>query len=296
VEWADDGAMLSSLSASQSSGKLWVSRLLGRSVRQWKLREAKPDRHSGFQGVGTLSRSACDNSITLDLKMKPSSTLFNVTVTSESDPGFMKATLSDVLAYLYASDLSGNILGYDLNHMRLHAPSEHTIESQRYAIEVQLFFKLRDEFNPNTIQRAAMSLLFKESSDKQIAIPLLSMLTNVTSLTNQNVTDMVTSILPSPLSYFTYLGSDTVPNCEENMVWYIVETPIDVSSSQVAAFNAMYSGNSNFAGGAGNNRNIQSLNNRTIKKGGVQCEEQFIYFFSFVLLYAFINYFIFKLL
>lgn len=232
----------------------------------------------------------------MDLKMRSASTLFNVAVTSETDPGYMKATLNEVLAYLYASDLSGNILGYDLNHMRLHAPAEHTVESQRYAVEVQLFFNLREEFKPNKIQRAAISLLFKESSDKQVAVPLLSMLANATSLTGQNVTDMLTSILPSPLSYFAYLGSDTVPGCDEDMVWYVVETPIEVSSSQVGTFNAMYSGNSNFAGGAGNNRNLQSLNNRTIKKGGVQCEEQFIYFFSFVLLYAFINYFIFKLL
>lgn len=217
-------------------------------------------------------------------------------MTSVSDPGYIKATFNETVAFLYASDLSGNILGYDLSEIRLHAPTEHTIESQSYAVEVQMFFMLRTEFMPNSIQKAAISLLFKESSDKQVAIPLLTMLSNTSTLVSQNVTDMIKTVLPSPLSYFTYLGSDTVPNCDESMIWYVVETPIEISNSQVTTFNAMYKANSSFASGAGNNRAVQSLNNRVIKKGGVQCEEQFIYFFSFVLLYAFINYFIFKLL
>ena len=38
------------------------------------------------------------------------------------------------------------------------------------------------------------------------------------------------------------------------------------------------------------------LNERLVKKGGIECEEQFVYFFSFFILYIFINYFIFKLL
>lgn len=217
-------------------------------------------------------------------------------VTTVNDPGYIKATFNDTVAYLYASDLSGNILGYDLSEVRVHAPTEHTVESQSYAIEVQMYFTLRNEFLPNAVQKAAMSLLFKESSDKQVAIPLLTMLGNISTHAAQNVTDMIKSVLPSPLSYFSYLGSDTVPTCQENMIWYVVETPIEVSNAQVNIFKAMYSGNSTFANGAGNNRQVQSLNNRVIKKGGVQCEEQFIYFFSFVLLYAFINYFIFKLL
>lgn len=51
-----------------------------------------------------------------------------------------------------------------------------------------------------------------------------------------------------------------------------------------------------FAQGNGNNRITMPLNDREVKMGNVACEEQFIYFFSFFILYIFINYFIFKLL
>jgi len=58
----------------------------------------------------------------------------------------------------------------------------------------------------------------------------------------------------------------------------------------------LYAGDETFAAGRGNNRHIQPLNGRSVKKGGVECEEQFVYFFSFFILYIFINYFIFKAL
>jgi carbonic anhydrase len=208
----------------------------------------------------------------------------------------MLGTFNDTVGYLYASDLSGNIFGYNLMEMRLHAPAEHNIESQGFAVELQLFFNLRTEFMPRTIKRAALSFLFKESDDKKIGIPLLTMMSNASTLENQTVTKFIRDVLPSPLSYFTYEGSDTAPDCSEDIIWYVVEKPIDISATQIDVFNKLYKSNTNFAGGRGNNRDIQDLNNRVIKKGGVECEEQFIYFFSFVLLYAFINYFIFKLL
>ena len=200
---------------------------------------------------------------------------------------------------LYASDLSGNIYGYNFLEARVHAPAEHTIEGQSFSLELQLFFTLRSEFGTQNFTRAAMSFLFQESQDKKVSVPILNYFQqalNGTATAVGPLSDGISSILPSPLSYFLYQGSDTIPTCDENILWYVVETPIDISTGQISAFDSIYKNSQTFANGNGNNRNIQALNGRVIKKGGVECEEQFIYFFSFVLLYAFINYFIFKLL
>jgi carbonic anhydrase len=196
---------------------------------------------------------------------------------------------------LYASDLSGNIYGYNFQEMRVHAPSEHTIEGSSFAVELQLFFNIREEFPGVTNKRAAISLLFKENTDKKVAIDILTMMTAAEDKrVNHTVAAYLKSVMPAPFSYFVYEGSETLPGCTEDVIWYIGEKPIPISSDQIDVFNKLWSANKEF--GVGNNRQLNTLGTRTIKKGGIECEEQFIYFFSFVLLYAFINYFIFKLL
>ena len=57
------------------------------------------------------------------------------------------------------------------------------------------------------------------------------------------------------------------------MNWYVLDSVLPISATQLSTFNAFYKGNSSFAGGNGNNRGIRALNDRTIKKGGVACEE-----------------------
>lgn len=71
---------------------------------------------------------------------------------------------------------------------------------------------------------------------------------------------------------------------------------LPITQNQLNSFNQYFETNLTFADGKGNNRKLMPLNDRTVKKGGVVCEEQFVYFFSFFILYIFINYFIFKLL
>ena len=102
--------------------------------------------------------------------------------------------------------------------------------------------------------------------------------------------------LSTPFVYYTYKGSYTVPNCSESVNWYIAANYLGISTIDLKKFTQYWSDNLAFANGTGNNRGIQNLDGRTILQGGIQCQEQFVYFFSFFILYIFINYFIFKLL
>ena len=49
------------------------------------------------------------------------------------------------------------------------------------------------------------------------------------------------------------MGSFTTPPCTEGVKWFILSTPVELSSEQIDAFRAIYDGN---------NRPVQPLNDR----------------------------------
>jgi carbonic anhydrase len=65
----------------------------------------------------------------------------------------------------------------------------------------------------------------------------------------------VADLLPSDPAYYTYLGSLTTPPCSEGVTWYVLKTPVQLSSEQVAAFGKVYPMNA---------RPIQPLNGREL--------------------------------
>ncbi|CAD8047687.1 unnamed protein product [Paramecium sonneborni] len=264
-----------------------------------------------------VSSGTCDNSMVLDIQFKKEAmqiVMERVQHTIQSN-----ATISN----LYATDINGNLYGYTATQFMFHGPSEHTIEGTRYDLEMQIVHELKSEFSA-TITKAIVSILFEVSSTDQpffttydfalMAAPTTSNTTsnttaNQTNSTNTttakpvtstiasiNFNDLLGSQLDANPAYYTYIGSLTIPDCDDNVNWYILDSVLPITQTQLDAFNTFFLSNTTFASGNGNNRAIQSTNDRVIKKGGVACEEQFVYFFSFFILYIFINYFIFKLL
>jgi hypothetical protein len=67
---------------------------------------------------------------------------------------------------------------------------------------------------------------------------------------------------------YTYKGSLTTPPCSEIVTWLVVNQPQAISREQVAAINSLYRNNTRFAGGKGNNRAVQPLNERLIYMRG----------------------------
>lgn len=62
-------------------------------------------------------------------------------------------------------------------------------------------------------------------------------------------------MFPENKSYYHYLGSLTTPPLTENVEWYILKNPVQVSKNQIKKFQEFYDHN---------NRNIQSLNDLVI--------------------------------
>jgi carbonic anhydrase len=60
------------------------------------------------------------------------------------------------------------------------------------------------------------------------------------SIENASVSVNVADLLPSDYRYYTYLGSLTTPPCSEGVTWYVLKTPVQLSTEQVAAFAKVY--------------------------------------------------------
>ena len=64
--------------------------------------------------------------------------------------------------------------------------------------------------------------------------------------------------------FYSYDGSIPVPPCLEIVNWTVLGTPQPITTEQLKAFTTRWAGNASFAGGKGNNRDVQLINGRTV--------------------------------
>lgn len=201
--------------------------------------------------------------------------------------------------HLTATNIGGKVMSFDAESFHFHAKSEHTINKKFYDLELHIVHHIKPEYTHLTKRHKAVLGIMFNSKAGAADNPLLSaVIETINNKTSKAVTPKALFPFIKPVSpFYMYEGSLTTPNCDEVVNWYVVEQPVDVNPNQLLFLTSKWKGNTTFANGTvGNNRNIQNLNSRVIKKGGYVCEEKFVYFFSFLILYIFINYFIFKLL
>jgi carbonic anhydrase len=47
-------------------------------------------------------------------------------------------------------------------------------------------------------------------------------------------------LVPRKRGYYTYVGSQTAPPCNEGVIWFVLKTPIEISAQQIEAFAKLY--------------------------------------------------------
>jgi carbonic anhydrase len=47
-------------------------------------------------------------------------------------------------------------------------------------------------------------------------------------------------LVPLNRGYYTYLGSQTAPPCNEGVTWFVLKTPVEISAQQIEAFAQLY--------------------------------------------------------
>jgi len=123
---------------------------------------------------------------------------------------------------------------YELQQFHFHTLSEHTINSERGAMEFHAVFQDRSSTDKLVVGEI-FEVAGKNNRFLQVLIdaglPRKNGATTVTS-TPINLAD----VLVSTSSYFTYPGSLTTPPCSENVTWIVLAKTAKLSQSQFLAF------------------------------------------------------------
>nr|WP_283811148.1 carbonic anhydrase family protein [Enterococcus larvae] len=136
---------------------------------------------------------------------------------------------------------------FTLTQFHFHAQSEHTVDGEHYPMEAHFVNTAQDG------RIAVVGVFFEEGEENK---GFQEVLDDVQNEKDDPITDL-DEMLPSNKSYYHYLGSLTTPPLNENVEWYVMENPVEISSEQIESFKKLYSHN---------NREVQPLNDRTILK------------------------------
>ncbi|MGX7148688.1 carbonic anhydrase [Enterococcus ureasiticus] len=134
---------------------------------------------------------------------------------------------------------------FALTQFHFHAESEHTVNGKHYPLEAHFVNESQDG------RLAVIGVFFIEGADNK---GFQEVLDDVSDDKKTAISD-IKSMFPENMSYYHYLGSLTTPPLTENVEWYILKNPVEVSKKQINMFQEYYEHN---------NRNIQSLNDRVI--------------------------------
>ena len=137
---------------------------------------------------------------------------------------------------------------FELLQFHFHSPSEHTLNGEYYPLEVHFVH------NSQSGRLAVIGVFFTEGAANPVFEKVLGNIKPGEKNTQVESIEF-TQLLPQDKSYYHYLGSLTTPPLHENVEWYIMKTPIEVSSEQITHFQKYYNGN---------NRTLQPINNRSV--------------------------------
>jgi carbonic anhydrase len=140
---------------------------------------------------------------------------------------------------------------YTLKQFHFHHPGEEQIDGEGYDMGVHLVHADGDG------HLAVVAVLLKSGASNAFLDSVWKNFPTEKEKTieNTSVSVNVADLLPSNHAYYTFTGSLTTPPCSEAVTWYVLKTPVQLSSEQLAAFAKVYPMNA---------RPIQPLNGREL--------------------------------
>ena len=141
---------------------------------------------------------------------------------------------------------------YRLEQFHFHRPSEEMIDGKQYEMVVHMVHKDGEG------RLAVVAVLVEIGANQPVVQTVLNNLPlekgeEVPAATNLDLTQ----ILPENKKYFTYMGSLTTPPCSEDVLWIVMQQPVQASADQLNLFSRIYPMNA---------RPIQAAGGRTIKE------------------------------
>jgi carbonic anhydrase len=133
-----------------------------------------------------------------------------------------------------------------------HAPAEHTFDDDEFDMELQMVCRDNSSTSTANYNYAIFAWVQDDGGD---ASPWIDGIFN--SQTVATIADELTD-------FYSYQGSFTYPDCQQNVNWFVFSEPHELSNAQQELFDAKWEDLSSFAGGRGNNRKTKPVNSRTI--------------------------------
>ena len=138
--------------------------------------------------------------------------------------------------------------GYQLVNVHAHTPAEHTLNGERFPLELHLVHT-RDSG-----EIAVVGILYRQGDTN----PALQTLLDAAPPPGDPASPLDPSAyLPAHASHYRYSGSLTTPPCTEGVQWLVLTEVAEVSDEQLRRIAAL-------TGDTPNNRPAQPLGDRTI--------------------------------
>ena len=149
---------------------------------------------------------------------------------------------------------------YNLAQFHFHVPSEHTLNGQQY--DGELHFVHTNRLG----EIAVVGVLLSASTSAQPSIFDNIAMNAPMSMGTTTHGGMINGadLLPDNQLFYTYTGSLTTPPCTEGVRWFVLTTPVTVSSAFIAQLHSITAMFPGYNGYVNNNRPIQPLKGRTV--------------------------------
>jgi carbonic anhydrase len=139
---------------------------------------------------------------------------------------------------------------YPFLQFHFHAPSEHVVNGEHYAVEVHFVHKTE------VGKIAVVGIFVKEGEANAAWQPFVDAISGATDNPEDSLVELDWStMLPAIQTRISYDGSLTTPGCAEGVKWNVMSDAITMSAEQIAAFTGAY---------ADNSRPVQALNGREV--------------------------------
>lgn len=124
---------------------------------------------------------------------------------------------------------------YQLMQFHFHRPSEEYVHGRQYAMVLHLMHKADDG------EVAGVAVLLKTGSANPLIEQLWKHMPKAEGQQEAGGLEVdPADMLPHDTGYYMYTGSVTAPPCTEGVKWFVLKTPVDVSTEQIKAFAALY--------------------------------------------------------
>ena len=152
--------------------------------------------------------------------------------------------------YEAGSFMRVNDMRYDLLQFHFHTPSEHTVNSSAYAMEMHLVHKSDDG------NLAVIGVFIEKGSENRTFKPIWDNLPkNKGDEVKLETALNVEEFLPAQRNSYRYIGSLTTPPCSEIVSWFVIAAPVQMSNEQLDAFKNIFRHNA---------RPVEGLNGRVV--------------------------------